>query len=152
MTDSVQDSAVALPTKRFFVSMLKRDIDLKDAIVDLVDNCLDGALRSAGVYPADYAKHSIEIEVGRAALRIADDCGGIPREIAKNYAFKMGRERADPHDSESETIGMHGIGMKRAIPNMVRTGCPLFRWSRQVQGSDLGKLAPTTELGSASDR
>ena len=118
MTAPVQDSAIALPTKRFFVSMLTRDIDLKDAILDLVDNCLDGALRSARVNPVDYAKHSIEIEVGRARFRIADDCGGIPREIAKNYAFKMGRERADERDSESETIGMYGIGMKRAIFKM----------------------------------
>lgn len=118
MTAPVQDSAIALPTKRFFVSMLTRDIDLKDAILDLVDNCLDGALRSAGVNPVDYAKHSIEIEVGRARFRISDDCGGIPREIAKNYAFKMGRERADERDSESETIGMYGIGMKRAIFKM----------------------------------
>lgn len=116
--DPVQDEAIARPTKRFFVSMLTRDIDLKDAILDLVDNCLDGALRSAGAEAVDYAKHSIDIDVGRALFRIADDCGGIPREIAKNYAFKMGRESTDERDSESETIGMYGIGMKRAIFKM----------------------------------
>jgi hypothetical protein len=33
------------PTKRFFVSMLTRDIELKDAILDLLDNCVDGAMR-----------------------------------------------------------------------------------------------------------
>ena len=33
------------PTKRFFVSMLPRDIELDDAILDLVDNSVDGAMR-----------------------------------------------------------------------------------------------------------
>ena len=35
------------PTKRFFVEMLTRDIDLEDAILDLLDNCLDGVSRSS---------------------------------------------------------------------------------------------------------
>lgn len=118
MTAIQNDKATAQPTKRFFVSMLTRDIDLKDAILDLVDNCLDGALRSAGKADVDYTKHSIGIEIGGALFRITDDCGGIPREIAKNYAFKMGRESTDNRDSESETIGMYGIGMKRAIFKM----------------------------------
>ena len=37
------DTAAAIPTKQFFVSMLTRDISLADAILDLIDNCLDGA-------------------------------------------------------------------------------------------------------------
>ncbi len=32
--------------KDFFVSMLTRDIDLQDAILDLLDNCVDGAIRT----------------------------------------------------------------------------------------------------------
>ena len=118
MPDAVQDVAIAQPTKRFFVSMLTRDIDLKDAILDLVDNCLDGALRLAGEAEVEYTKHSIDIELGIALFRIADDCGGIPKAIAKNYAFKMGRESTDNRDGETETIGMYGIGMKRAIFKM----------------------------------
>lgn len=39
------DKAQASPTKQFFVSMLTRDISLDDAILDLIDNCLDGAMR-----------------------------------------------------------------------------------------------------------
>lgn len=118
MSDNIEDKADAQPTKRFFVSMLTRDIDLKDAILDLVDNCLDGALRSAGNNDVDYTKHSIEIDVNRSFFRIADDCGGIPKHIARTYAFKMGREISDNRDNESETIGMYGIGMKRAIFKM----------------------------------
>jgi hypothetical protein len=33
------------PQKRFFVSMLTRDIDLDDAILDLIDNSVDGVMR-----------------------------------------------------------------------------------------------------------
>ena len=35
----------AKPVKSFFVEMLTRDIDLVDAILDLLDNCVDGILR-----------------------------------------------------------------------------------------------------------
>ena len=47
MSTEPRDFAQASPTKRFFVSMLTRDISLADAILDLLDNCLDGALRLA---------------------------------------------------------------------------------------------------------
>lgn len=36
------NSINASPTKNFFVEMLTRDIDLKDAILDLLDNCFAG--------------------------------------------------------------------------------------------------------------
>ena len=120
MTNIEQDAAIAIPTKEFFVSMLTRDISLVDAILDLVDNCLDGALRTAGSNQVDYSKHSVKIEMNADRFYIKDDCGGIPRDIAKNYAFKMGREPDDNRDSESETIGMYGVGMKRAIFKMGR--------------------------------
>lgn len=109
------DSAVAVPTKQFFVSMLTRDINLADAILDLVDNCLDGALRVAGGETVDYSRHFVRINLAANHFSIADNCGGIPREVAKNYAFKMGREPDDERDSDTETIGMYGVGMKRAI-------------------------------------
>lgn len=115
-----QDSAIAMPTKQFFVSMLTRDISLADAILDLVDNCLDGALRIAGGEDVDYSKHFVKITLAEDCFAVEDNCGGIPRAVAKNYAFKMGREPDDVRDSENETIGMYGVGMKRAIFKMGR--------------------------------
>ncbi|NQU64621.1 MAG: ATP-binding protein [SAR324 cluster bacterium] len=112
--------AAAVPTKQFFVSMLTRDISLADAILDLVDNCLDGALRIAEGGEVDYSAHSIKVNLTERQFSIEDNCGGIPREIAKNYAFKMGRDPDDDRDSENETIGMYGVGMKRAIFKMGR--------------------------------
>ncbi len=38
----------ASPVKSFFVYMLTRDIKLEEAILDLLDNCVDGILRSGG--------------------------------------------------------------------------------------------------------
>jgi hypothetical protein len=120
MTKLTTDQAQASPTKRFFVSMLTRDINLADAILDLLDNCLDGALRLAGDGKVDYSQHFVRIKLSTDHFSIEDNCGGIPREVAKNYAFKMGREPDDDRDSEAETIGMYGVGMKRAIFKMGR--------------------------------
>ena len=33
------------PTKQFFIEMITRDISIEDAIMDLVDNSIDGAIR-----------------------------------------------------------------------------------------------------------
>jgi hypothetical protein len=112
------DKAQASPTKQFFVSMLTRDISLDDAILDLLDNCLDGAMRLADGQAVDYAKHFVKIKLAKDQFSIEDNCGGIPREVAIKYAFKMGRETDDDRDSDTETIGMYGVGMKRAIFKM----------------------------------
>lgn len=42
MTESA-DRINAEPTKAFFVDMLTRDIPLEQAVLDLVDNSVDGA-------------------------------------------------------------------------------------------------------------
>lgn len=114
------DKAQATPTKQFFVSMLTRDISLDDAILDLLDNCLDGAMRIADGNKVEYAQHFVKIKLAKDYFSIEDNCGGIPRDVAINYAFKMGREPDDDRDSDTETIGMYGVGMKRAIFKMGR--------------------------------
>jgi hypothetical protein len=44
MTDAIEKQLIsAEPTKSFFVDMLTRDIALEQAILDLVDNSVDGA-------------------------------------------------------------------------------------------------------------
>lgn len=107
--------ALASPAKRFFVEMLTRDIELADAILDLLDNCVDGAIR---VGPKDaalpYKGFHAHIELTPSAFKIDDNCGGIPRNIAENYAFRFGRTERD-RDANLATVGVYGIGMKRAI-------------------------------------
>ncbi len=152
------DTAKAIPTKQFFVSMLTRDIKLEDAILDLIDNCLDGALRLADGEDVDYKKHRISIQLSGSKFSIEDDCGGIPRDVAIDYAFKMGREPDDDRDSDAETIGMYGVGMKRAIFKMgenavVRTrhGNDTYEvpitsdWLKDKEWSELPINVPTTK-------
>lgn len=116
---SKSDEAIATPTKRFFVSMLTRDINLADAILDLIDNCLDGALRTFdGKACDDYTPFTVSLKIIDKQFSIQDNCGGIPREVANKYAFRFGREIGDDRDADEETIGMYGVGMKRALFKM----------------------------------
>jgi hypothetical protein len=116
----MSNKASAFPSKRFFVEMLTRDIELGDAILDLVDNCIDGVLRQLakrGV-PSDadkpYAGYWAKIDINKESFGLLDNCGGIPRSVAEKYAFRMGRP-ADEADEKLPTVGVYGIGMKRAL-------------------------------------
>ena len=116
--DPTGDFAVATPTKKFFVDMLVRDIDLKDAILDLLDNCVDGILRSGPINAKlrnPYAGYRADIVVGSRLFSITDNCGGIPIEIARNSAFAIGRPEPPEAHAATATVGMYGVGMKRAL-------------------------------------
>lgn len=109
----------AYPAKRFFVEMLTRDIELQDAILDMLDNCVDGALRQNALNPPanptrPYEGRQASITFDKSEFSITDNCGGIPIGLAKNYAFRMGRQDQE-RDADIPTVGMYGIGMKRAI-------------------------------------
>lgn len=108
--------ADASPTKGFFVEIITKDIQLDEAIQDLVDNCIDGAKRLRPGPDADYAGLTVSLEVGPDGFRIEDNCGGIPLEIARKYAFKFGR--AEGFRRTSHSVGQFGIGMKRALFKM----------------------------------
>jgi hypothetical protein len=101
----------AEPTKEFFINMLVRDINLQDAIGDLVDNCIDGAnrLKSGGSFEGLF----IKILLSPDKFIIEDNCGGIDIDIAKKYAFRFGRP--DDVEDVKYAIGQFGIGMKRAL-------------------------------------
>lgn len=111
------------PTKTFFIKMLTRDIALDDAVLDLLDNCLDGAVRTLHRQGKDIVGESKPYEGFRAELRfsseefaISDNCGGIPLELAAERAFRMGRpEGLGDDDADRGTVGVYGIGMKRAL-------------------------------------
>lgn len=108
------ETVSAAPTKEFFISMLVRDIDLDDAIVDLVDNCVDGARRIKPL--GDFAGLSVRISLSETEFRIVDNCGGIPFDRAKDYAFCFGRPKEAKGTDHS--IGRFGVGMKRAFFKM----------------------------------
>ena len=58
------ESVDAAPVKSFFVYMLTRDIRLEDAILDLLDNCVDGILRSGLVKTAKDKKDALQRILG----------------------------------------------------------------------------------------
>lgn len=111
--------AQGAPTKEFFVGMLTRDIELSDAILDLLDNCLDGVVRQKKdinkTTTVDYySGFFAHISISKNVFTIEDNCGGIPKDVAEKYAFRMGRSSAK-EDEDLPTVGIYGIGMKRAI-------------------------------------
>ncbi|KKL84912.1 hypothetical protein LCGC14_1959980 [marine sediment metagenome] len=105
----------ASPVKSFFVRMLTRDIELGEAILDLLDNCVDGILRTKKKNEGNkpYEGFRAEIEFNKDTFTISDNCGGIPWKL-HDYAFRMGRATNHPPDVPG-TVGVYGIGMKRAI-------------------------------------
>lgn len=133
MTDSPleRDSAAAHPTKAFFVRMLTRDISLEDCILDLVDNSVDAAWKNTKLKPIEIKKSNrlskfrVDIVVSEDRFSITDNCGGISLEDAADYAFTFGRKDREDEDDETDayTVGVYGIGMKRAVfklGNLVR--------------------------------
>ena len=119
-TYPMKQNADATPTKGFFVRMITRDISLEDCLLDLIDNCLDGARRQlvvqagVGVIVENYDGFRVDLQINPEEFYIKDNCGGISIASAIDYAFHFGR-RADVAADEEFSIGLYGIGMKRAI-------------------------------------
>jgi len=99
------------PTKDFFISMLVRDINLSDAIGDLVDNSVDAA--NEHLNNKSKKVYKIHITTDKEEFKIEDNCGGIEIDRAKKYAFKFGKPSGEPFKNYS--TGQFGIGMKRAF-------------------------------------
>lgn len=121
--NTAAEKANANPSKSFFITMLTRDIDLVDCILDLLDNSVDGigetARREGRQLPEDqpFLGYKVEIDFDRHQFTIRDWSGGIPIQIAQEYAFRFGRPDDAP-DLNDGSIGLYGIGMKRAIFKM----------------------------------
>lgn len=111
----------ARPEKRFFVEMLTRDIEFAPAVIDLVDNSVDGAKRlrpapggnGTAQAPERFAGLRVDLVVASDRFEISDNCGGFSRQVATDYAFRFGRAIGQP-TTEGE-VGQFGVGMKRAL-------------------------------------
>lgn len=101
----------ANPTKEFFISMLTRDIDLKAAILELIDNSIDGAKR---MRPSnDFSGLYIKIKFDKEKFEIEDNCGGMSIKIAQENAFRFGK--SSKKNEDGLYTGVFGIGMKRSL-------------------------------------
>jgi hypothetical protein len=114
-----KSKADANPTKAFFVRMITRDITLEDCIFDLIDNSVDGAWQQAGGHSltlndnTDLSHYMVKIFFAEDEFSIIDNCGGISLDDAVAYAFTFGRR--ETATAENFSIGVYGIGMKRAV-------------------------------------
>lgn len=125
MADAIYGETVSTrPVKKFFVEMLTRDIALEDAILDLLDNCIDGVQRSVTTKlrntPDPYKGYRADIVITEQSFSITDNCGGIPWSEHER-AFRMGNpSSANPKKLPEGAlmVGVYGIGMKRAIFKM----------------------------------
>ncbi|MDW9573364.1 hypothetical protein GOA73_08235 [Sinorhizobium meliloti] len=170
MSSVDQSSAInAEPTKAFFVEMLVRDIPLEQAVLDLVDNCVDGAKRLANAEAAvPFEGRKVDIEFDAESFKIFDNCGGFGVETAREYAFRFGRPsgaKVTPH-----SIGQFGVGMKRAlfkfgrhftvrsatideewavdvdVPKWEEATGWSFPWASFGDGGKISKASPGTEI------
>ena len=118
MSETETETVKASPFKEFFISVITRDIRIVDTIPEFVDNSIDGANRIrdsdnlSGLYVA--------VDVNENEFSITDNCGGIKKDIAKNYAFRFGRDEEAESVIES-IIGKFGVGMKRSLFKLGRS-------------------------------
>ncbi|QBO59353.1 ATP-binding protein [Chryseobacterium salivictor] len=107
-----KNTVSADPAKGFFVSMLIKDITLRDAIGDLVDNSVD-AIKTRADNPNDLKGFEIDIKLGKTYFSIEDNGYGMEAEVARTTAFNFGK--SENHNLIDNSIGQFGIGMKRAF-------------------------------------
>jgi hypothetical protein len=118
--------AQAYPRKNFFVQMFTKDISLEDCVLDLIDNSVDGfissrKLRLSEIASAIWDKKPaktvtaslplIKVSISHAGFEIEDNCGGIDLNTALTEVFNFGHRVG----WETESLGVYGIGLKRAL-------------------------------------
>ena len=94
------DPINAEPTKGFFVDMITRDISLEQAVLDLVDNSVDGAMRFKKGSDRPLDGYYIHIQVSGTRFSIVDNCGGFDKKVARRirlpvWAAQRARECAE---------------------------------------------------------
>ncbi|MBW1614405.1 MAG: ATP-binding protein [Deltaproteobacteria bacterium] len=99
----------ASPTKELFIRTLIKDISIIDAVLDLVDNSIDGYLRHGYT-----DRKKIMIKISGKRFEVWDNCGGIDLESARNVVFRFGVHKA----TNKHRLGVYGIGLKRAVFKM----------------------------------
>jgi len=99
----------ARPTKKLFIKILTRDISVKACILDLIDNSVDAYIRNG-----ETKRREIRLNISKDKFEIWDNCGGIEYNFLKNTVFRFGADIK----RDKPTLGIYGIGMKRAILKM----------------------------------
>lgn len=105
--NSKADEINAMPTKRLFIDILTRDVNVKDCIFDLIDNSVDIYIQKEVS-----ERRKIELKISRDEFVIHDNCGGIEYNFLKDHVFRFGVETLK---RDKPILGIYGIGLKRAL-------------------------------------
>ncbi|MFQ5852202.1 MAG: ATP-binding protein [Candidatus Binatia bacterium] len=101
------DTLDATPSKRLFLSIIA-DYDLNRSICELVDNALDVWVRGG---KASAITIKTVLNEGQQTITVEDDAGGLAKSELR-YIVGPGQTGTSPTD---ETIGIFGVGTKRAV-------------------------------------
>lgn len=97
----------AVPSKRLFLSIIA-DYDLNRSICELIDNAIDIWIKNK---KTSHVEINVKLEINQQTIIISDNAGGVDKSDL-NLIVGPGQTsnlRAD------ETIGIFGVGTKRAI-------------------------------------
>src|SRR5258708_7050038 len=101
------DKLDATPSKRLFLSIIA-DYDLNRSICELVDNGLDVWVRAGR---AKAIAIDIDLNKMQQTITVKDDAGGLAKSELR-YIVGPGQTGTSSTD---ETIGLFGVGTKRAV-------------------------------------
>lgn len=122
MSDAKSYEQVKLRTgidPNFLADTLTTDIELTDALFDLIDNSIDSARNeiTSNDYkkderglPIDYSGYVIKVRFSRDSIVVEDNCIGFGSETIENDAFYTGKR-----SNHKFGIGHYGLGLKRAL-------------------------------------
>jgi hypothetical protein len=104
----------------FFAETLTTDVELRDALYDLIDNAIDAARnqivsndnykRDKFGLPSNYSEFKVFITFSKNEIVISDNCFGIDSETVEGRVFYTGEK-----SNHKYGIGHYGIGLKRAL-------------------------------------
>ncbi|EIJ44019.1 hypothetical protein BegalDRAFT_3198 [Beggiatoa alba B18LD] len=116
---------ISVPTgidKEFIERILTTDVELTDALFELIDNSIDSArndIVSTTDYhkdeyglPNDYHEYQIDLKLSNNEISILDNCQGFFSEenLLNDGAFITGKPSRHKYG-----IGSYGLGLKRAL-------------------------------------
>jgi Histidine kinase-, DNA gyrase B-, and HSP90-like ATPase len=132
----------ATPSKRIFHSIIA-DYDLNRSICELVDNGLDVWVRGKR---AKAITIDIALDKTQQTIRVEDNAGGLPKSDLR-FIVGPGETGTAPTD---ETIGIFGVGTKRAVVALAQDVRISTRFHRekthQIAFDDLWLDDPSWEL------
>lgn len=112
------------PRKDFFISLITRDIQLSNCILDLIDNSVDWIIKLKEVDLSNFLNSEIDkealndyfikININKDIFSISDNWSWITEEVLQKYAFRFWALETDV-DRNYNWLGAFWIWMKRAF-------------------------------------